>query len=261
MATLSADTGWSMALGASATQNEEDDSAEPRAARSATMRWVNTLSAAAPVIGLGVGAYLALASERRALGLTTLGGSLAFGLARWQLARFFTEQVRFETERQIGALEVRRYGLTVRAETRVEDATWAEALNEGFRRIAGYIFGANRGRARIQMTAPVIASVGEADRTDRNVAFIMPGNRALSQLPIPIDPRVHLYEVPGQRVAALPFRGSYGGDLPLIKRAELLRLVHAAGLTTFGDVLFAGYDAPSTLPLLRRNEVLVRIMD
>jgi hypothetical protein len=58
-------------------------------------------------------------------------------------------------------------------------------------------------------------------------------------------------------VAALRFSGRYSGDLPAKKGAELLARVREAGLHALGEVTFAGYDAPSTVPWLRRNEVLV----
>jgi hypothetical protein len=261
MATLSSGTG-SLTLPTTAlSPKAAAHTGETQVKRSDAMRWVGPATALAPALGLSIGAYLAFGTKRRGLGLGTLGSSVAFALARWQLARLFTERTRYVTERRIGALEVRRYALTVRAETRIENANWADALNQGFKRVAGYIFGGNRSRIKIQMTAPVIVSIGETDRGDRNVAFIMPSDRPLAELPIPSDLRIHLYEVPPQRVAALSFRGRYGGELPLAKRTELLRLVHQAGLTTFGDVYFAGYDAPSTLPLFRRNEVLVRITE
>ena len=59
------------------------------------------------------------------------------------------------------AFEVRTYGERVIAETLVE-GTLSEASNAGFRKVAGYIFGANRSRegskTEIAMTAPVMVS-------------------------------------------------------------------------------------------------------
>lgn len=228
-------------------------------ARAGRMRWIGPASAYAPLLGLGFGAYLALGGKQRALAKYTLAGTLGLALARWQFARFFTERAEYDVERRIGDIEVRHYAATVRAETVVSGATWSEALSEGFQRVAGYIFGSNRDGGKVQMTAPVLASVGDAERADRTVSFIMPGNSSLTDLPTPNDPRVRVQQAPAQRLAALRFRGRYGGALPASKRAELLRQLDAAGLTPVGEVLFAGYDAPSTLPWWRRNEVLVEV--
>ena len=62
-------------------------------------------------------------------------------------------------------------------------------------------------------------------------------------------------------MAVLAFRGGYGGDLPAQKRNELLFLLKCAGLRAASEVWFAAYDGPSTLPLLRRNEVMVELAD
>ena len=73
------------------------------------------------------------------------GGILAgTALVRWQLGRLFNENPAYELERQIGPLEIRRYAPHCVAETRVSARSWDVALNEGFHRLAGYIFGANR---------------------------------------------------------------------------------------------------------------------
>lgn len=75
------------------------------------------------------------------IGAGAVGGA---ALARWQLARWFTEQPTYEVERRLGDLEIRTYGARWVAETTVADASWEQALDEGFRRLARYIFGDNR---------------------------------------------------------------------------------------------------------------------
>src|SRR5512143_3703045 len=52
------------------------------------------------------------------------------------------------------AFEVRRYEPYIVAET-VVDAAAEDAGNQGFRILAGYIFGQNQGARKIEMTAPV----------------------------------------------------------------------------------------------------------
>jgi len=224
-------------------------------------RVLGRVAIAAPILGAGVGAALAFGADRkyRPVGLGALAASLGLGLARWQFARWFTEQSPYELEFRDGELEVRRYAPSARAETVVEGLTWAEALNEGFQRIAAYILGqAQHGESeRIAMAAPVTATVGTAPISTRTIAFTLPRNRRLSSLPTPKDTRVRLRYVPARRVAVLKFRGRYGGVLPAKKRDELLARVRLAGLHALGEVAFAGFDAPSTLPWLRRNEVQV----
>jgi hypothetical protein len=219
----------------------------------------------------------------KSLGLATLGISIGAGLARWQLARLFTWQPRYRLEFEHGRLQIRLYEHQIRAETTVDPAPWSSALNEGFLRLAGYLFGDNRAKQPIPMTAPVLSTVtlgrdprGVPDswrpprvsdvheltgNTARNVAFVLPDDRTLDELPVPNDSRIHLHGVPPRRMAVLAFRGGYGGDLPAQKRNELLFLLKCAGLRAASEVWFAAYDGPSTLPLLRRNEVMVELAD
>jgi hypothetical protein len=231
----------------------------PSARQSRRTRIFETASLLVPVAGIGVGAWLALGPKTRSLGLATLGGSIGAALTRWQLARLVTETLRYRVELSDGDFEIRHYASRVQAETVVNATSWANSLDKGFHRLLSYISGGNEAQQKIAMTAPVTATVGATDRATRTVAFKMPDRYPLEALPEPSDPQIKLRRVPPRRVAALSFRGRYGGDLPAQKRQELLTQVRRAGLFPIGDVIFGGYDAPWTLPLLRRNEVHVEV--
>jgi SOUL heme-binding protein len=255
------------------------------AIRARRMRWAGRVSLAVPVLGAATGAWLlSRGAKRRSAGLGALGASLGLALVRWQLQRLVTENVAYEVRATLGDIELRNYPPQVWAETVVEQATWSGALNEGFRRLAGYIFGNNAATARLSMTAPVLSSLSSAapprageklamtapvlatlgddgQVADRTVSFVMPADRKLRDLPAPRDPRVRLRPVPPRLVAALAFRGNYESSLPQRKQDELLRLLREAGIRSRGEVTFAGYDPPSTLPSLRRNEVMVQLAE
>ena len=84
-----------------------------------------------------------------------------------------------------------------------------EAGNRGFRLLAGYIFGQNRGERKIAMTAPVTqapakitmtAPVTQTPADGRYVVqFTMPSEYTLETLPEPLDPQEKLREVAGGR--------------------------------------------------------------
>lgn len=175
--------------------------------------------------------------------------------------------------------EVREYAGYIVAET-IVDAGMDRAGNEGFRRLAGYIFGGNRGAHRIEMTAPVsmapvkiamtapvaVAPVGEASdggalvgATRYRVTFTMPRAFTLDTLPIPDDPRVVLRQEPARRVAALRFSGRWTDELAAAKTRELLVALDREGLRPIGPPVYARYDAPWSLPWLRRNEILIAV--
>lgn len=240
-------------------------------------RWVWGIAAylpafaAAPALALGAAGLAghgpAVLRERRWLSATALLGGVAL-LARWQLERFLLEKPEYTRIGRLNGLELREYEPRVVAETVVAEALdWDTARSEGFRRLAGYIFGNNervRWRARkawrgdherLPMTAPVTMSASLAGYV---VSFGMPRGRA-SDLPVPTDANVTIRTDQGGRVAVLRFRGPYDPELVANKEAELVLRAREAGLEIVGEPTFAGYDAPSTLPFLRRVEVWVPI--
>lgn len=185
-----------------------------------------------------------------------------------------TEQVPYTVERTLqSGVEIRRYDSTVVAETLIEGGSYSEAGNAGFRRLAGYIFGANRGDAKIPMTAPVamapdsgqrIAMTAPVDSARDSsggwrIAFYMPAGYTLESLPQPLDPRVTLRVVPGRWVAALRFSGR-GTEAQFAQHtAELLQALADAGMETLGAPWTARYNAPWVLPPLRRNEAMIEV--
>ncbi|NOU30407.1 MAG: heme-binding protein [Polyangiaceae bacterium] len=168
-----------------------------------------------------------------------------------------------------GAFELREYGPRVVAETRV-DLDWDDAGSEGFRRLAGYIFGKNKGRAKIAMTAPVgqrTAPAGGAKiamtapvaqrraGSAWTVAFTMPEGETLGTLPEPEDSRVVLRALPKVRVAVVRFRGRWTAE-NMNERTEALRAWAAVrGVAVSGDAEVNRYDPPWIPWFLRRNEI------
>jgi hypothetical protein len=163
------------------------------------------------------------------------------------------EEPDFQTVLSEQPFEIRDYPALVVAETIAGGAQWP-AANEGFRRLAGYIFGANRRRRKIAMTAPV----GQTQSADAWVVrFTMPGGCTLETLPEPDDARVILRETPPVRVAVLRFSGWARADDVAGKMATLRAWVRRKQLTPSGPVSLAQYNPPWTLGFWRRNEVMM----
>ena len=74
-------------------------------------------------------------------------------LAVWGTALAIDEP-RYEVVRTHDVSEMRRYEAYLVAETTVRTSA-EEAGNQGFRALAGHIFGGNKGARKIEMTAPV----------------------------------------------------------------------------------------------------------
>lgn len=150
--------------------------------------------------------------------------------------------------------ELRQYPTLVVAETTVP-APEDTALTRGFDILSDYIDGANAKKEHLPMTAPVLRQ--SAGRDGMIVRFIMPEGRTLESLPRPLDERVKLRTIKGAKVAALQFPGLTTETVIKRKTRELQIFVTTYNLVTQGPPLFARYDPPWTLPMLRRNEVMM----
>ncbi|TFV55151.1 heme-binding protein [Mycobacterium sp. PS03-16] len=207
-----------------------------------------------------------------------LGGIVRFAVQIGESAlaavgvRAGTEEPAYTSEPLADGVEIRRYGPRIAAQTTVAAAT-ETARSEGFRRLAGYIFGRNHTAQRIAMTAPVAQS---ADRRGQRIAmtapvaqtgaddgstirFFMPAKWTMQDLPTPDDDRVTLVEVPAETLAVLRFTGDRGADSVAARTRQLTDTLRATGFAPTGAPTAWFYDPPWTLPFLRRNEVAVPI--
>lgn len=179
------------------------------------------------------------------------------------------EQPEYAISTSDGPIEIRTYAPMIAAEAEVKGERKA-AINEGFRLIAAYIFGANTPKTKIAMTAPVqqqgsqkIAMTApvtqQSDGRTWTVRFIMPGNWSLETLPAPEDPRVALKPVPAKRMLAIRFSGLAGDSVIAEKVDELRKYASSHNLAAVGEPLLAFYNPPWTLPFFRRNEVMFEL--
>ncbi len=180
------------------------------------------------------------------------------------------EEPAFKAVLHEGAFEVRDYPALVVAEVTVT-GDQKEAASKGFRLLAGYIFGGNKRRQSIAMTAPVaqtptsekIAMTAPVTQTQSagawTVRFTMPSAYSMETLPEPNDPKVHLRQVPPVRFAVLQFSGLARKDDVAAKTAELEKLAVRHNLRAIGSVSLAQYDPPWTPWFMRRNEVMLPV--
>jgi hypothetical protein len=87
----------------------------------------------------------------------------------------------------------------------------------------------------------------------------MPADKTMDSLPQPDNPDVRLVTVPAQTVAVRRFTGSRSIDAVASQTAALMRALEQAGLHTDGEPAAWFYDPPWTIPMLRRNEVVVPV--
>lgn len=181
-----------------------------------------------------------------------------------------TETPTYRVTQSFGEVEIREYSAQIVAETEVEGSL-EDAGNQAFRRLAGYIFGKNKGSKKIAMTAPVTQSPGTkiamtapvtqvpAGTGKFVVRFMMPAEYSRDTLPEPIDPSVHIAEQPGRLLAVLRYSGTWSRRNYEQHVAELRTKLAAAGLTAHGEPTWARYDPPWTPWFMRRNEIMIEI--
>jgi len=151
--------------------------------------------------------------------------------------------------------EIRRYLPYLVAEV---DVAGDSADNQAFRMLAGYIFGDNDSREKMQMTAPV-ESREDSTASAVTYAFVMEGKYTLATLPAPNDERIRLLERPARTVAVRKFSGRWSESNVKKHQAQLLRDLGENGIKPQGDVELARYNSPFTPWFLRRNEIIIPI--
>ena len=185
------------------------------------------------------------------------------------------ETLDYKVVREYEAFELRRYPEHLVAQTEVR-GTFEEVGGEGFRVLADYIFGNNRGDEKIAMTAPVTQRPVQGERigmtapvTQRpaddddpgtyRIAFVMPQRYSRETLPEPVDPRVEIRAVGPRLMAARRYSGRWTEEKYRKHEAALIEAVRDAGLEIVGLPVYARYNSPFSLWFLRRNEVLVEV--
>lgn len=167
------------------------------------------------------------------------------------------------------AIEVREYAPIIIAEVQVEGER-QEAINQGFRLLADYIFGNNSVEQEVAMTAPVqqqshqeIAmtapvqqqAIGDAWR----ISFVMPSEYTMESLPKPNNDAVALKDIVSKKYAVIQFSGTSSKDNVMRHEKQLERYIAGNNINALSLPIYAFYNPPWTLPPLRRNEVMIEV--
>lgn len=195
-------------------------------------------------------------------------------LMAWSVWGYFSsnvEQARYTVLKKADGYEVREYAPRIVAQTTV-GGSYQESLSQGFRIIAGYIFGGNSKKESVAMTVPVVSQKGASEPIamtapvvaslegeSRVISFVMPASYTLSTLPTPNDARVKLVEIPAQKFAVLRFSWFRSESRVKAMEEKLQNILARDGIPTIGVMQYAGYNAPWTPPWMIRNEVMVEI--
>jgi len=184
--------------------------------------------------------------------------------------RLYEEPAYAVLDRPADTIEIRRYAPRLAAEVALDRQT--DASGRAFSLLFNYIAGANRsasGQAeRVAMTAPVDVTRPEKIamtapvQTERNdgavrMRFFLPAQFTAETAPVPTDPRVKIVTVPEQTIATLRFTWT-GRDLAA-RQEQLVAALATTNWQPAGAPFGLFYDAPFTIPFLRRNEAAVAV--
>ncbi len=166
-----------------------------------------------------------------------------------------TEKQPYTVLKTEGEIEIRLYPSVTMATIQSTAKNYRDLSGNGFRKIAGYIFGNNASGEKIAMTTPVHMDFQESGSS---MAFVMPSGYDETNLPKPNDPAVKIKKTEVEYVAALRF-GGFASDEAIEKNTQKLdELLRQKGIKSNGHFRFLGYNPPYQL-VGRRNEIIVSI--
>ena len=188
------------------------------------------------------------------------------------------EEPKYEVRISQAPFELRHYAPTLIAQTLVEGDMDA-ASNKGFRLIADFIFGNNLAvnseqaakiamtapvtvepqSSKIAMTAPVTIEPQSGSAQQWRVHFVMPSQYTLATIPKPKNSAVTLHELPSKYFVVHRYSGFNTEARVQEKTDEALAWAKQQSLKVVGTPQLSRYDPPWTLPMFRRNEIMVEV--
>ena len=166
-----------------------------------------------------------------------------------------TEKQKFRVVFKDNELEIRFYPSATMATIYSEANNYKGVANNGFRKLARYIFGGNQENKGISMTAPVRMNM--SDRGSE-MSFVMPSKYDQSTLPKPNDASIHIHQSTPQYAAVIQFSGYANDEKIASYKSKLLAILNARNIKVIGEYNFLGYNAPYQF-VGRTNEITMPV--
>ncbi len=167
-----------------------------------------------------------------------------------------TEQHSYKVIKSYDKFEIRQYDSALFSSVKLSKKGYKESSSEGFRILAGYIFGDNESNEKIAMTSPVMMELGDTTK----MMFMVPKNKNLGNLPNPKNNKIVFEKQEEKTFAAISFDG-WADDEKIAKYKSILmdELVREK-LNFVNKFIFMGYNPPYQV-MNRRNEIVVELID
>ena len=152
-------------------------------------------------------------------------------------------------------IEIRKYNPMIIALVEVQGER-KEAIRGGFKMLADYIFGNNKSKEDIPMTAPV-----KQQKFQKNwqISFIMPSEYNMETLPQPNNKNIGLKELPSKKYIVINFSGVISDQNIALNEEKLKKYIFENEIQSLSTPIYAFYNPPWTLSFMRRNEIMMEI--
>jgi len=167
-----------------------------------------------------------------------------------------TEQHSYKVIKKFDKFEIRKYDAALFSSVKLNQKGYKESSSEGFRILAGYIFGDNETKEKIAMTSPVVMELGDTSK----MMFMVPKNYNLKNLPNPKNSKIVFEKEEEKIIAAIRFDG-WADDEKIEKyKTILMNELVKEKLSYINKFSFIGYNPPYEV-MNRRNEIVVELIN
>lgn len=128
-------------------------------------------------------------------------------------------------------------------------------IQRGFGTLFSYISSDNKENQKISMTVPVIE---EMVQDKKKMAFVVPGKFG-DKIPEPNSRNLNVRKFNKGMFAAIRYSGFSNKKKEEGMMKKLSERLVSRGYGELSNYMLAFYNAPFSLPMLRRNEILVRV--
>jgi hypothetical protein len=164
----------------------------------------------------------------------------------------FYETPEYQVMLKEKTFEIRRYADFLIVEYENEEDPFSQ---KGFGTLFRYISNDNQEGQKISMTVPVIE---EMTGNKRKMAFVVP-RKHWENTPLPNDPHLGIKSFDSGIFAVIRYSGLSNRQKENSNWELLKKWVEQKGYRRVSNAMLAFYNSPFALPMVRRNEIMVRV--
>jgi hypothetical protein len=164
----------------------------------------------------------------------------------------FYETPEYEVMLKERSFELRRYADFLMVEYENEADPFSQ---NGFGTLFRYISNDNEERQKISMTVPVIEEMTD---NQRKMAFVVP-RKHWKSTPKPNNPHLSIKSFDSGIFAVIRYSGLTSRQKEKENWERLVEWVDQQGYRRVSNAMLAFYNSPFALPMVRRNEIMVRV--